>query len=107
METRSLGTSGLSVPAVGMGTWKTFDVRGAQQQAHARRIVAAALDDGITLFDSSPMYGGAERVLGASLSSSRARALVATKIWTNAPAEGRRQARRALEFFGGRVDLYQ
>lgn len=90
-----------------MGTWKTFDVHGAQEEAHARRIVDAALDDGITFFDSSPMYGEAERVLGGSLSSARSRALVATKIWTSTSAEGRRQARRALEFFGGRVDLYQ
>jgi aryl-alcohol dehydrogenase-like predicted oxidoreductase len=95
------------VPVVGMGTWKTFDVRGARNEAHARQVVDAALDDGTSFFDSSPMYGEAERVLGASLRPSRARALVATKIWTSSADEGRRQARRALGFFGGRVDLYQ
>jgi aryl-alcohol dehydrogenase-like predicted oxidoreductase len=29
METRALGSSGLDVPVVGMGTWRTFDVRDA------------------------------------------------------------------------------
>ena len=33
MEQRALGQSGLTVPAVGMGTWQTFDVRGADASA--------------------------------------------------------------------------
>jgi aryl-alcohol dehydrogenase-like predicted oxidoreductase len=90
-----------------MGTWKTFDVRGAADTAHAGAVVAAALEDGINLFDSSPMYGEAERVLGASLHAKRDPALIATKVWTSSSAEGRRQTQRALQFFGGHVDLYQ
>jgi aryl-alcohol dehydrogenase-like predicted oxidoreductase len=107
METRSLGASGLTVPVVGMGTWKTFDVRGASAEAQAHNLVHAAIEAGVTLFDSSPMYGEAERVLGASLRAVRERALVATKIWTRSGEEGRQQAQRALDFFGGRIDLYQ
>lgn len=107
MDTRRLGGTGLDVPVVGMGTWKTFDVRGPAADAHARAIVDAALDHGMTFFDSSPMYGEAERVLGAALADTRDKALVATKIWTRSAEDGREQARRALAFFGGRVDLYQ
>ncbi|HEY8550012.1 MAG TPA: aldo/keto reductase [Vicinamibacterales bacterium] len=107
MERRALGVTGLQVPVVGMGTWKTFDVKGAREQAHARVVVDTAVSHGIDFFDSSPMYGEAERVLGQALGASRSRALVATKIWASSPAEGRRQARRALGFFGGRIDLYQ
>ncbi len=107
MERRSLGRTGLQVPAVGMGTWKTFDVRGAADEAHARTVVQHALDAGVTLFDSSPMYGDAERVLGAALGDARPRALVATKIWTPSAEEGRRQAAAALACYGGHVDLYQ
>ena len=107
METRVLGTTGLTVPVVGMGTWSTFDVRGAEEEAQARAVVDVALDNGATFFDSSPMYGEAERVLGAAVHGRRDRALIATKIWTPSGAEGRRQAERALAFFGGHVDLYQ
>jgi aryl-alcohol dehydrogenase-like predicted oxidoreductase len=107
MEMRTLGTSGLTTPVIGMGTWSTFDVTGAQNEAHARKVVDTALEHGATFFDSSPMYGEAERVLGGALEGRRERALVATKIWTSSPEEGRQQAQRALRFFGGRIDLYQ
>jgi aryl-alcohol dehydrogenase-like predicted oxidoreductase len=107
MERRALGTTGLDVPVVGMGTWNTFNVRDPGSESHARAIVERAIDRGSDFFDSSPMYGEAERVLGAALATTRARALIATKIWTREAGDGRRQAAAALRFFGGRVDLYQ
>ncbi len=107
MEHRELGRTGLTVPVVGMGTWRTFDVRGAAAERHARAVVDAALAAGSTFFDSSPMYGEAERVLGAALEGRREQALVATKIWTRGRAAGREQAEFALRRFGGRIDLYQ
>ena len=107
MERRALGGSGLQVPVIGMGTWQTFDVGGADALAHARTIAATALDLGVDFFDSSPMYGRAERVLGAALGSDRPRAQIATKIWAQSREEGVRQAEAALGFYGGRVDLYQ
>jgi aryl-alcohol dehydrogenase-like predicted oxidoreductase len=107
MERRTLGSSGLEVPVVGMGTWATFDVRGPREEANARRVVDVALEVGSGVFDSSPMYGEAERVLGMALEERRDQALVATKVWTSSAAEGRDQAERALRYFGGRVDLYQ
>src|SRR5262249_43090689 len=75
------------------------------KNAHA--VVQAARDAHIRVFDSSPMYGEAERVLGEGLGARRNEAYVATKIWTPDPEEGKRQAERALAFYGGRVDLYQ
>jgi aryl-alcohol dehydrogenase-like predicted oxidoreductase len=107
MERRALGQSGLEVPVVGMGTWRTFDVRGEAAERNARMVVDAALDAGANFFDSSPMYGAAEGVLGAALAGRRGAALIATKVWADTAAEGRAQAERALEYFGGRVDLYQ
>ena len=107
MEKRALGQSGLHVPVVGMGTWSTFDVSGASNDAHARAVVDVALSAGANFFDSSPMYGEAERVLGAALDGRRDQAIVATKVWTPSGEEGRRQVKRALAFYGGRVDLYQ
>jgi aryl-alcohol dehydrogenase-like predicted oxidoreductase len=107
MEERKLGTSGLVVPAVGMGTWRTFDVRGRAAEENARAVVDTALERSVRFFDSSPMYGRAEEILGATLEGRRDRALVATKVWAGTQEEGRVQARRALRFFGGRIDLYQ
>jgi aryl-alcohol dehydrogenase-like predicted oxidoreductase len=107
MEYRELGRTGLRVPAVGMGTWKTFDVSGAELEGARRGVVDAALSSGANLFDSSPMYGEAEWVLGAALMGRRSEALVATKVWASTAAEGRRQVERALGLFGGLIDLYQ
>jgi len=107
MELRRLGTSGLDVPVVGMGTWKTFDVRGPDPIAQRRKVVDVALEHGSNLFDSSPMYGAAEQVLGAGLAGRRAQALVATKVWTPDDAEAERQIKAALSYFGGVVDVYQ
>src|SRR5262249_4013214 len=90
-----------------MGTWRTFDVTGAAEEANARAIVDTALEAGANFFDSSPMYGQAERVLGLAVEGRRDQALVASKIWTPSAAEGEAQAQRALGYFGGRIDLYQ
>ena len=57
MEERRLG------PVVGLGTWNTFDT----DAALAGEVVGAALVAGVRLFDSSPMYRGAEAALGAAL----------------------------------------
>jgi len=90
-----------------MGTWRTFDVRGAAAEANARAVVDAALASGVGFFDSSPMYGEAERVLGATLDGRRTEAIVATKVWASSASEARKQILRAMRLFGGRVDLYQ
>lgn len=107
MESRALGAGGPDVPVVGMGTWRTFDVRGPVGMAAARGVVDAALAAGVRVLDSSPMYGAAESVLGAALEGRRDEAFVATKVWSQSPAEGRRQAEHALRFFDGFVDLLQ
>jgi aryl-alcohol dehydrogenase-like predicted oxidoreductase len=107
METRALGRSGLRVPVIGMGTWRTFDVSGRAAEGECRSIVSAALEDGARLFDSSPMYGRAEHVLARCLEGRREEALVATKVWTPSAAEGRTQIARALGWYGGRIDVYQ
>jgi aryl-alcohol dehydrogenase-like predicted oxidoreductase len=106
MERRVLGSSGLDLPVVGVGTWKTFDHL-ERRNEDVRPLVDEALQAGATLFDSSPMYGSAERVLGEALEGKRGRAIIATKVWAASAEEGRRQVERALGYFGGGVELYQ
>jgi diketogulonate reductase-like aldo/keto reductase len=96
MEERRLG------PVVGLGTWNTI----GGDEALARDVVGAALDAGVRCFDSSPMYGGAERSLGAALEGRRDGSAVLTKIWTPSPDEARRQFDDQLAWFG-RVDVEQ
>jgi diketogulonate reductase-like aldo/keto reductase len=97
METRRLG------PVVGLGTWQTFG--GNAGLAH--ELVDAALASGVRVVDSSPMYGGAERALGAALASRRGDVAVATKIWSGDVREGRMQYADQLAWFGGHIDIQQ
>jgi aryl-alcohol dehydrogenase-like predicted oxidoreductase len=107
MERRALGASGFEVPAVGMGTSRTFDVRGRAAEATSRRIVEEALDAGANLFDSSPMYGEAERVLGLALDGRRDDAIIATKVWTADDDQAEQQIQTSLGHAHGHVELYQ
>lgn len=107
MEERILGRSRLRVPVVGLGTWRTFDVRDAADEAGAHAVVEAAFAEGTRLVDSSPMYGAAEGVLGRAVAARRDDAVVATKVWTDDDGEAERQIAFSLGAFGGRVDLFQ
>ncbi|MGC8491567.1 MAG: aldo/keto reductase [Syntrophobacteraceae bacterium] len=107
MQIRKLGNSGLLVPAVGMGTWRTFDIRGKAAIANARLVVDSAIAAGATFFDSSPMYGEAERVLSQTLQGRRDAVQIATKVWADTASQGRAQAKLSLLYFEGRIELYQ
>src|SRR3954464_13543955 len=100
MERRPFGNTGLTVPVIGMGTWKTLDVHGPRDEADRAGVVHAALDAGTPLFDTSPMYGEAERVLAGALLEHRERAIVADKVWTSSVSDGRAQIDRALAWYG-------
>ena len=88
MERRRIG--GLELPVVGMGTSETFDCDDDGVPTR-RELVDVLLSAGGTVFDSSPMYGRAERVLSAALDGRRADAVIATKVWTEDDAEAERQ----------------
>jgi aryl-alcohol dehydrogenase-like predicted oxidoreductase len=92
-----------------MGTWKTFNVRGSAEEAGRTEIVKTAFEAKANFFDSSPMYGEAERVLGAAIHklNIRDKTMVATKVWTSSDSEAEQQFENAFRFFGGYVDLYQ
>ncbi len=97
MEERRLG------PVVGLGTWNTFDT----DVRLAREVVDSAFAGGAKLFDTSPMYGGAEAALSAALVGRRPEAIVATKIWARSVGEGREQFARQRQWYDGHVDVEQ
>ncbi len=103
MEHRPL--AGIEVPVIGMGTSKTFDV--PEVDDARQQVTDAALDAGASFVDSSPMYGHAERILGATLGRRRGEAIVATKVWTPDDTEAERQIDASLRFFGGHIEVLQ
>jgi len=79
METRKVGRSGLSVSAIGLGC---VDFGGRLDAAAAGELVTAALDQGISLFDTSDNYceGRSEEVLGRALGPRRHDVVINTKF---------------------------
>jgi aryl-alcohol dehydrogenase-like predicted oxidoreductase len=120
MTYRPLGTSGLMVSTVGLGT-NAFGSR--IDEDASRAVVEAALEAGVTLFDTSDTYGlgASEEALGRALGKRRDDVVVATKFGmdmggANGPDWGarasRRYLRRAVEASLRRldtdhIDLYQ
>ena len=93
MQYRTLGRTGLRVSAVSMGTWNAFDVQGERAIEHIGRLVTEALACGVNLFDTAPMYGEAESVLGRALRGRRNGVMIATKVL----ASDRSSAQRRIE----------
>jgi diketogulonate reductase-like aldo/keto reductase len=104
MEDRELGHGGPRLPVVGMGTWQRLEMADARGEAEG--LISAALDAGVEVFDSSPMYGRAEAILARALGDRRLEVFIATKVWTPSADEGRAQLERAVGWFGW-VDLMQ
>jgi diketogulonate reductase-like aldo/keto reductase len=96
--TRAIGSGGERIPAVGLGTWLTFDVPPGDSVALARRqaVVDRFLAEGGRVIDSSPMYGNAESVLGEVLPREAARCFAMGKVWTPIVAYGPTQMRRSM-----------
>ena len=127
MDYRTLGRSGLRVSATGLGCNNLGRSGTAtEDQAGTDAVINAAIDAGITLFDSADIYGAeyglSETRLGAALGSRRDEVVVATKYghadFTSPPfthwgAKGsRRYVRQAVEgslarLGTDRIDLYQ
>src|SRR6201991_1620852 len=86
MEYRRLGLSGLTVPALSLGTGTFGGVGrlaawGTTDAVEARRLVDICLDAGVSMFDSANVYsmGESERVLGEAIKGRRDKVLISTK----------------------------
>jgi diketogulonate reductase-like aldo/keto reductase len=107
---RAIPSSGEKIPALGLGTWQTFDVTG-DRIAAVQPALDRFLELGGRLVDSSPMYGNAESAVGAMLKrrgDGAVRPFLATKVWTSGAAEGAEQMKRSAARFGVKtIDLMQ
>jgi aryl-alcohol dehydrogenase-like predicted oxidoreductase len=91
MEQRTLGKDGLRVSALGLGLMSMSGVYGPGDDAESIAVIQAALERGITLLDSSDMYGWGhnETLLGRALEGRRHQAVVSTKFGQVRNPQGR------------------
>jgi aryl-alcohol dehydrogenase-like predicted oxidoreductase len=111
MATRPIPSTGEALPAVGLGTWRNFDVEpGSADYRALPAVIDALFAAGGSVIDSSPMYGRAERTVGELLAARdpRPRAFLATKVWTRGREAGVAQMEESFRLLGAeRVDLMQ
>ena len=117
MRRRRIGSSGLEVSVVGLGC---NNFGGRFDEEASRAVIDAALDAGVTFFDTADVYGnkgGSEEIIGRALAGRRDRVVLATKfgheLGDGETARGARPyIRKALEASLRRlqtdwIDLYQ
>jgi diketogulonate reductase-like aldo/keto reductase len=111
MLKRKIPSTGELLPAIGLGTWQTFDVgQVAAEREPLKEVLKTLLDKGGSVVDSSPMYGSSEKVVG-DLSTEldlNSKLFIATKVWTTGKDEGIAQMNRSFNLLQRkRVDLMQ
>ena len=107
---RRIPGSGETLPAIGLGTWRTFDVAESADLAAARETLKLFSEQGGRVVDSSPMYGRAEAVVGrlAADLGLGGKIFLATKVWTEGREAGIRQMEESMRRMGSpRIDLMQ
>jgi diketogulonate reductase-like aldo/keto reductase len=110
--TKTIPQTAEKLPAIGMGSWITFDVEYEDKEALATRVevLQRFFDKGGALIDSSPMYGESEEVIGYCLKriNNIDSLFSATKVWTWGRRLGISQMENSEEFWGvKRIDLMQ
>jgi diketogulonate reductase-like aldo/keto reductase len=108
---RTIPSTGEKIPAIGLGSWQTFDV---EDVAPITPVVEKFLALGGRVIDSSPMYGKAEAAIGKMMGALRkANAktpapFFATKVWTRGKSDGIAQMKRSLALLGiQKIELMQ
>ncbi len=109
--TKAIPTTGEAIPAIGMGTWITFNI-GGDPQARAQRVdvLRTFFELGGGMVDSSPMYGSAEAVVGHCLEAlgTPQELFSATKVWTSSGEDGPDEIETSRALWGvDRFDLLQ
>ena len=108
---RPIPSSRETLPAVGLGTWRAFDVgASAAERAPLEAVLRRLVELGGRVVDSSPMYGAAESVVGdlATKLKITDTLFLATKVWTSGQRAGVEQLEQSLRRLRTRrLDLMQ
>ena len=106
---RAIPSSGERLPAVGLGTWITFNVgRDSDARRDCAEVMRNFFELGGRMIDSSPMYGSSQDVIGDGLARLRSqdRVFAADKVWTAGDGAAQAEASRRLWRIA-RFDLLQ
>jgi diketogulonate reductase-like aldo/keto reductase len=107
---RPIPSSGEAIPAVGLGSWITFNVGNDPVARDAcAEVMRAFFAAGGRMIDSSPMYGSSQDVIGHGLKMlGGASVFAADKVWISSAARGRPQIETSRRHWGvPRFDLLQ
>ena len=111
MISRSIPSSGETLPVIGLGTWQTFDVGTSDaERAPLGEVLSALVAGGAKVIDSSPMYGNSEEVVGdlTAKLGIRPKVFLATKVWTTGKAQGIAQMEASMRKLRAKpLDLIQ
>jgi diketogulonate reductase-like aldo/keto reductase len=111
MLTRTIPSSGETLPVIGLGTWRAFDVElTADIRKQLEGVLSLFVKLGGRVIDSSPMYGRSEEVIGDLTSSPgiREKLFLATKVWTRGKENGIKSIERSMALLRtNRIDLMQ
>lgn len=109
--TRPIPSSGEKIPALGLGTSRTFDVGPDEfEREPLLHVLREFVNQGGRLVDSSPMYGHAETVIGdlAQTLAVQDKLFYATKVWTTGKRDGIAQMEQSMRRMKTKViDLMQ
>lgn len=100
---RRIPSSGAAIPAVGLGTWITFNVgNDPVLRDESAAVMAAFFEAGGGMIDSSPMYGSSQPVVGFGLErlGHPATLFSADKVWTGSGEDGPAQIEQSRQYWG-------
>lgn len=99
---RTIPSTGEKLPAIGLGSWLTFDVGTSNSElTPVKSVIKSFYEAGGRLIDSSPMYGRSEQAIGESASQLGLtdKLWLATKVWTTGQERGKQQIENSRSLF--------
>jgi diketogulonate reductase-like aldo/keto reductase len=107
---RTIPSTGEQIPAIGLGSWLTFDVGSSPSEIQpVKAVIKSFYDAGGRLIDSSPMYGRSELAIGQASSELGLtdKLWLITKVWTTGENPGKSQIENSKTLFKTWPKLFQ
>src|SRR5262245_9203537 len=107
---KPIPSTGEKIPAVGLGSWATFNVgNDTQLRDECTAVIGAFLAAGGKMIDSSPMYGSSQATIGYGLAKlGHPPVFAADKVWISPGSKGPAQMEQSRVYWGiPRFDLLQ